>query len=382
MNQPKSSKILAILAIILLITSCRSSASVKTATATLPSTSTTIPTAAPTPTLNPEAQLASKIDGLVKGMYFNGAILAAREGKVLISKGYGMANLEHNVPNTPHTKFRLASMTKQFTAMAILQLQQAGKLNVTDPICLYIRNCPEAWQPITIHELLTHTSGIHEYWNTSSGCSDFKKQYADPYLIIDQFRNLPLDFPPGESWSYTDSGYILLGSIIETVSHLQYATYLQLNIFGPLGMANTGFDDNRLVIPDRAQGYSNATTNADYVDMSVAFSAGGLYSTVEDLFLWDQALYTDKLVSQSLLDEMFKPQAQISTTDSYGYGWFIGNTSDNQQIIFHPGEIEGFHPMIVRYPESKVFSIVLSNREDIDAISIANIIANTILEGK
>jgi CubicO group peptidase (beta-lactamase class C family) len=185
MDRARFSRFLVILLVLSMVSGCGGQKSVSTATATIVPTNTaiptqtTIPTVAPTPTLSPEAQLASQIDGYVADLtekgQFSGSILVGREGKVLISKGYGMANLEHNVPNTPHTKFRLASVTKQFTAMAILMLQQEGKLNVQDPICLYIYyDCPEAWQPITIHHLLTHTSGIHEMFDTA-GFEDFIK---------------------------------------------------------------------------------------------------------------------------------------------------------------------------------------------------------------
>jgi CubicO group peptidase (beta-lactamase class C family) len=255
--------------------------------------------------------------------------------------------------------------------MAILMLQQEGKLNVQDKICQYVYDCPEAWQPITIHHLLTHTSGIYNFTNASEYI-EYKKQFASPSNIIDRLRNLPLDFTPGEKHSYSNSGYILLGYIIEKASSYPYALYLQVKIFEPLGMINTGYDNNRLVIKDRAQGYSNSTTNADYIDMSVPYAAGGLYSTVEDLSLWDQALYTEKLVPQSLLEDMFTPFAPIpGSTDSYGYGWMISNAF-NQQLIFHTGGIEGFVTIIDRYPESKVVIIILGNREttNVNAISI------------
>jgi CubicO group peptidase (beta-lactamase class C family) len=292
-----------------------------------------------------------------------GSILVARDGKVLLSKGYGMANLELDVPNTPQTKFRLASVTKQFTAMAILLLQQQGKLNVQDPICKYIQDCPEAWQPITIHHLLTHTSGIHEYLTTAD-FEDFGKKSVSPIQIIDRFLHLPLDFVPGKSWSYSNSGYILLGYIIEKVSGQPYAIFLKKNIFGPLQMADTDYDNNRMVTKNRAAGYSSQYANAVYLDMSVPYAAGGLFSTVEDLFLWDQALYTDKLVPASLLGEVFAPKATIPDSDlSYGYGWFVG-MQFSRQWVSHSGGINGFCSVINRYPEDKVSVIILSNRED------------------
>jgi CubicO group peptidase (beta-lactamase class C family) len=375
MTPIKFYQFLAILITILLVSGCVSPTSATPTTAPTTPTITVIPTVAPTPTQTAEDKLASRIgnflNALVEQDRYSGSILVAKDGKVVISQGYGMANLEHEVPNMPQTKFRLGSITKQFTAMAILQLQQQGKLNVQDPICQYIFHCPAAWQPIRIHHLLTHTSGIHDF-TVASGYTEFKKQFSTPNDIIDRFRDLPLDFAPGEVWSYSNSGYIVLGSIIEKVSQMSYALFLQLNIFEPLGMANTGYDRNLSIIKDHAQGYSNSTSNADYIDMSVPYAAGGLYSTVEDLFLWDQALYTDKLVSLSLRDEMFTPFIPIPGSEtSYGYGWVIGKQS-NHQWISHAGGIEGFYTEIDRYPKEKVAIILLSNRADSDVAAISS----------
>jgi CubicO group peptidase (beta-lactamase class C family) len=324
--------------------------------------------------------LASQIDDMLTKLaeqdLFSGSVLVAKDGEVLISKGYGMANIELEAPNTPQTKFRIGSITKQFTAMAILQLQQEGKLNVNDPICQYIEDCPEAWEPVTIRQLLTHTSGIYNFTNASS-YPDFKMQHASPAEIIEQFRDLPLDFPPGETWSYSNSGYILLGYIIEDISGQSYAGFLKDNIFEPLQMADTGYDNNGDVIKNRASGYSSKRTNADYIDMSVVHAAGGLYSTVEDLFLWDQALYTDTLIPTPLREEMFTPLVQIPDTEvSYGYGWLI-DTQLNHKRISHSGGIEGFVTEIDRYPNDEVVIIVLSNLEralpDAIALGIAKV---------
>lgn len=344
------------------------------------------PTAASTSTQTTEVQLASQIDdfliALVEQDLFSGTILVASGGKVLISKGYGMADLENEVPNTPQTKFRLGSITKQFTAMAILQLQQEGKLNVQDPICKYMTNdCPEAWESITIQHLLSHTSGIHNFTDTP-GYPNFKKQSVKPYQIISQFRDLPVDFMPGEKWSYSNSGYIILGYIIEKVSGQSYAIFLQKHIFEPLQMADTAYANNLMVIKHRAAGYSSKYTNADYIDMSVPYAAGGVISTVEDLFRWDQALYTDELIPQALRDEMFTPFVPVPDTNlGYGYGWFIGKQLDHV-LISHGGNIEGFCAKIDRYPSEKVTIIVLSNRENTAVDVITSKIAQMIFEEK
>ena len=382
MTSTKFPQFLVMLAIVLLVSSCAVPTQVPPTT---PPTATTLPTAAPTPTQTAEAKLVSQIDdyltALVEQERFMGSILVAREGKVLISKGYGMANLELDVPNTPQTKFRLASVTKQFTAMAILQLQQQGKLNVQDPICKYIRDCPEAWQPITIHHLLTHTSGIHDYWDAPD-VEDFEKKSVSPIQIIDRFRDLPLDFEPGESLYYSNSGYALLGYIIEKVSGQPYAIFLENNIFEPLQMADTGYDNNRMVIKNRASGYASTAANAEYIDMSVAYAGGGLYSTVEDLFRWDQALYTDKLLSKPLRDEMFTPFVSLVGSElGYGYGWFIGKQFNHQGVAGW-GNMEGVRTAIDRYPDDQVTIIVLSNFENTSTGDITTEIARMIFGEK
>ena len=200
------SQYLVILTIMMLVSGCVSPTQVLPITTSVAPTSTTPPTTAPTRTKTVEAQLVAEIDEfmttLVEQNEFSGSLLVARDGEVLICKGYGMANFELEVPNTPQTKFRLGSITKQFTAMAVLQLQQQGKLDVQDPICQYIQDCPEAWRPITIHHLLTHSSGIRNF-TVSSSYAEFKKQSTTPINTVDQFRNLPLDFVPGERWRYS-----------------------------------------------------------------------------------------------------------------------------------------------------------------------------------
>ena len=291
-----------------------------------------------------------------------------------------MADRDHDVPNTPQTIFRLGSVTKQFTAMAILQLQQMGKLNVQDPICPYVQECPAAWQPITIHQLLTHTSGIPELTALPT-FPDFKKRPATPAETIDLFRELPLDFTPGEEWSYSNSGYIVLGAIVEAASGEPYCDFVEKHITQPLQMVNTGCDFHLPVTANRAQGYSDSDTVADDIDMSIPFSAGGLISTVEDLFRWDQALYTTELLPQSLLDRLFMPMAPIpapnGAEEAYGYGWVIGEQF-NQPRIWHRGSIEGFLSEIDRYPDHHDTIIVLSNREDVDLPGVTSEIARMV----
>jgi CubicO group peptidase (beta-lactamase class C family) len=305
--------------------------------------------------------LAAKIDeymnAQVQNRHFSGSILVASEGKVVTKKGYGLANIEHNVPNSSETRFRLGSITKQFTAAAILLLQEQGKLDVKDPVCKYLPQCPDAWKEITLHHLLTHTSGIPNFTNYP----DYQKTMAlpsAPEATIGRFRDKPLDFKPSEKYSYSNSGYVVLGYIIEKVAGKAYSAFLKEAIFDPLKMANTGYDETARVISHRAAGYerrAGTITNASYLDMTIPFSAGGLYSTVEDLFIWDQALYTFKLLSKKSLDAMF-----TAFLGDYAYGWAIGKQF-NRNTVGHGGGINGFSTNIVRYTDDEACIIVLSN---------------------
>jgi len=356
------------------------------------------------PTLESES-LSSKIDKtlnlLTKRDAFTGAVLVARNGEVLFSQGYGLADRDQDLPNTPQTKYRLGSITKQFTAMAILMLQAQGKLTVQDPVCRYISECPEMWQGITIHQLLTHTSGIPDF----TGLPDYeitRSMPSSPLQTMARFKDRPMDFKPGEKWSYSNSNYIVLGYIIETASGRSYETFLQKNIFESVQMKNTGYDHNDGSLARGYTGFYDHWDNADYVDMTIPYAAGGLYSTIEDLYRWDQVLYTEQLVSRDLLQLMFTPQANIPTTGlSYGYGWVIGEMN-NHQAVSHGGGLEGFATAIrgytsnsgngfkdnrdlvgfaaeiTRYIDDKVTIIILSNRDTTNVETLNDLIAQII----
>lgn len=322
-------------------------------------------------------QITAKVDEYMKAVIrvngFSGTVLIARDGKPIVSRGYGMANIELGVPNTPETIFRLGSVTKQFTAMSIMMLQERGKLNVNDAMCKYIAACPDAWKPITIRNLLTHTSGITNY----TGFPDFAKTTILPITPIemtDRLKKEPLEFTPGEKFAYSNSGYFLLGAIIEKVSGKPYADFLQENIFTPLGMRSTGYDDPLRIIMHRAAGYqirSGKVINASYMDMTVPYAAGSLYSTTGDLLIWDQALYTEKLVSKRSLDEIFTPWKGEA---GYGFGWGISKKFDRREIS-HGGGIYGFATQIARYPDDRVTVVVLSNIQSAPAGTIADNLA-------
>lgn len=292
---------------------------------------------------------------------FSGSILLAKDGQPLVSKGYGYANIELGVPNSPDTVYLLGSITKQFTGMAIAMLQEEGKLRADDPACNYLQDCPESWADITIRQLLWHTSGIPNY----TSFPEFAARTVSPIntpQMMEMLRDRPLDFAPGTDQSYSNSGYFLLGSIIEAVSGQTYAGFLDERIFTPLGMEHSSYDVPDEIIRNRAAGYvrrNGELFNALYTDMTIPFAAGALHSTTGDLLLWDQALYTDKLVSAASLEEIFTPN---EPGDGYGFGWSIGQRFD-KRLIAHGGGIYGFSTHIARFPDDKVTVIVLSNIE-------------------
>ncbi len=315
---------------------------------------------------------ASQIDALVSkyGEYnqFNGSILVAQHGKVLFSKGFGMANMEWSIENQTDTKFRLASVSKQFTAMLIVQLVAEGKLALHEPISKYLPDYPKKnGDQITLHHLLTHTSGIPNYTNFPNYREIMPKRMS-PEALVANFADSALEFVPGEKFSYSNSGYTLLGYIIEKTSGKSYEEMLQEKIFVPLQMKNSGFDHPASILDNRASGYDKqgkSYVNSSFIDVSVAYSAGGIYSTVEDMYLWDQALYSEKLLPKKYLTEVFKEH--ISSWDGfYGYGWEIspiriGSSEERLSVIMHGGAINGFNSNIIRVPSDSSFIIILAN---------------------
>jgi CubicO group peptidase (beta-lactamase class C family) len=292
---------------------------------------------------------------------FSGAVLVAQEGRILLEKGYGPADRETGLANTPQTRFHIGSLTKQFTAMAILQLQERGKLQVTDHISQYLPDCPAAWRDITIEHLLTHTSGLPDYFD-QPGLDALLTQAVAPGEIVNLFRNQPLLFKAGSTYRYSNSGYVLLGEIIERASGESYADWIERNILTPLGMAGTTYGSSG---PDGscAVGYETAWTRAPDADLSLGYAAGGLCSTVEDLFRWDQALYTTHICSQGSLDAMFSLHVRVVGNLGYGYGWFVWDGSGGRRIS-HTGLFYGYSAIIARFPEARVTVIMLSNLED------------------
>lgn len=305
------------------------------------------------------AHMEHVIQSFVDSKRFMGAVLVARGNDILLDKGYGFADLEWNVPNTPTTKFRLGSITKQFTACSILLLEERGKLSINDPVKRYISDAPAAWDKITIFNLLTHTSGIPSFTSFPDYAS-LEPFPTTPKALVARFKDKPLDFQPGEKWSYSNSGYAVLGYLIETVSGEPYAKFVQDNIFAPLGMKDSGYDSNSAIIPHRAMGYSpgpDGFVNAGYIDMTVPFSAGGLYSTTEDLLRWERGLFGGMLLSPTSLQKMMTP-----FKGDYAFGLSV-RTLNGHKVIRHEGGIEGFNTILAYTPADKLTVIVLANEE-------------------
>jgi CubicO group peptidase (beta-lactamase class C family) len=309
---------------------------------------------------------ADEIDKLLQ-MYvdygqFNGSVLVAEKGNIIYKKGFGYANMEWEIPNTTATKFRLASVSKQFTATLIMQLVEEGKIKLDGKLSSYLPYYrKDTGEKVTIHQLLTHTSGIPSYTNRYGGQLNRLTLEADSLVI--KYCSDSLEFEPGSQFRYNNSGYAILGAIIEHVSEKSYQQVLQEKIFEPLGMKNSGYDNDERLLANRASGYAkdfSGYRNASFLDMSVPYAAGALYSTVEDLYLWDRGLYANKILKQSSLEKMFTPEM-----NHYGYGWGIyylpSGDEDSVKSVAHSGGINGFSTRIMRILKDQHLIVALAN---------------------
>lgn len=289
---------------------------------------------------------------------FSGSIAVIKHGEVLFNKAYGHANIEHKVKNTTKTKYKIWSITKQFTAAAILILEERGLLSVEDSFKKYFPEWADLNAKITIHHLLTHTSGIFNYSNLPDSHITFQRMHHKKPDLIKMFLSKPLDFEPGTQWNYSNTAYYLLGMLIEKLSGKTYSEFLIENIFRPLGMFNTGIDDEKKVIENKASGYylnGNELIHCNYINMNLMLSSGGMYSTTEDLLIWSQALNNDKLLSRKSIEKMNNPYM-----NNYGYGVAI-NMNGNRRVIHHSGSCEGFLSEMHRYVDDDFAVVVLSN---------------------
>jgi CubicO group peptidase (beta-lactamase class C family) len=309
---------------------------------------------------------------------FNGAVLVMKQNKVLLKKGYGMADREWNIPNTADTKFRIGSITKQFTSTCILQLIEAGKLSLDDKLSKFYPDFPKG-DSVTIHMLLNHTSGIASYTDQKEFMSVAPLSWSKDSMVS-FFKNKPYNFSPGTKWQYNNSGYFLLGCIIEKVSGQSYNDYLQQHILDKLAMKNSGTDKLDSVLAFRARGYSKRgkkTVNADYISMDWPFSAGVLYSTLDDMYKWDRALYGNAVLTDASKQKMFTPGKS-----NYGYGVTI-DSMENRLRIWHNGGIPGFSANFSRFVNDDICTIIFSNNEsntDFVAIALADILFDVAVE--
>jgi D-alanyl-D-alanine carboxypeptidase len=289
---------------------------------------------------------------------FAGDVLVAKDGEVLLRQGFGLADREWNVAHCATGKFRLGSLTKQFTAAAILQLMERGALVLDDEIARHYREAPAAWRDVTLFHLLTHTSGIASNTSIPGFFQEMAQRDLSPREIIALTENEPLDFVPGTKFKYCNGGYVILGQVIERLSGKPYEDYIRENILAPLGLGNTGYEHVDMLIPRRVPGYRlrrGAIENAAYLAMSLPYAAGAIYSCVDDLLAWQRALATAKPISAASRDLMFADHGQ-----GYGFGWGIQRQFSRRHYV-HAGGINGFSVVLSHYPDDDLTLILLAN---------------------
>jgi CubicO group peptidase (beta-lactamase class C family) len=334
------------------------------------------------------AAMRSYLEGLAAKKRFTGAAIVVRRGQVLTRFAAGQA--AKGVPVRPDTIFRLASVSKQFTAMLVLKQRDRGRLRLDDKICpylvpAYVKACPKAWGPITINEILNHTSGIPDI----SEMPDFFPKLPKPTTtqeIINRFVNKPLDFKPGTSWKYSNSGYILAGAIVEKVSHKPFGTVLHDDITGPLNLTHTGYSTG-YPPAGYARGYLNLSTPAPPINGSQANAAGGVYSDVDDMSRWDRAFGANEVAPPATVKLAFTPQARCpsggcldSPSTAYAYGWLV-DTLQGHRYLYHPGLLQGYHTSNAYLPGDDIAVVVLSNVQDTDVNGINRRLATMALTG-
>src|SRR5215469_4144530 len=318
---------------------------------------------------------------------FSGSVLVAGDGRILYQHSFGYANLEWKIPNDLHTKFEIGSMTKQFTALLVLQFVNEGRIKLDGHLSDYLPYYrKDTGNRVTVKQLLSHTSGIPNFTSTpgfldgaASRTTYVVKDFAQKYCSGD------LEFAPGTRFHYSNSGYFLLGAILEQASGSSYEQLLKDRIFTPVGMNGSGYAHSETIIPHRASGYersSDGLRNARFYDMSIPFAAGALYSTVGDLFLWDQALYGERLLPANVRDLLFRPNLE-----NYGFGWGIlipknGSANAGETVLMHGGAIFGFQSVIERIPKEKELIVLLDNTDSPKLLEIALEVRRRLLSDK
>nr|WP_242003062.1 serine hydrolase domain-containing protein [Vulcaniibacterium tengchongense] len=300
------------------------------------------------------------------------AVLVLRDGRALVRRGYGLAELEAGTPVTPQTHFRLASVSKQFTAAAVLLLVAEGKLGLDQPARRWLPALPPAADAITLRHLLTHTSGLLDYEDLMDPADARQVRDADVLRLL-QAEDRTY-FPPGSAYRYSNSGYALLALIVERASGRRYADFLRERIFVPLGMNAVAYEAGISDVPHRAYGYSERGgrwVRTDQSPTSAALGDGGIYASIDDLARWDAALYDERLLPRALLEQAFAPATPTDDPEvAYGFGWRITG-----ETVWHSGETIGFRNVLVRYPQRRLTVAVLTNRDDPEPYALAKRIA-------
>lgn len=305
------------------------------------------------------------------------SIAVLRDGVIVYARGYGLANVEHEVAATEHTMYQLASVTKQFTATVVMQLVEEGKLTLATPLHSVLPDVPDAWSAVTVAQLLNHTSGIPSYTSVPDFGSLMRKDFK-PAELIALVRDRPMDFVPGQQWRYNNSGYVLLGMMIEQITGQPWGTVLEARLFKPAGMATARVNDHSIVVPHRAQGYAwqnGVLRNGEYVSPTQPYAAGALLVSVLDLAKWDETLVKRPMLSPASLAAMYAP-APIAggKTHPYGFGWDVTPYRGHTRYG-HSGGIPGFSTYYARFMNDTLSVIVLANEGSGGAERIANGIA-------
>jgi CubicO group peptidase (beta-lactamase class C family) len=328
----------------------------------------------------PSVQKGQSLAEYLDSVNFSGSVLVSRNNEIIHAAGYGFANAELKVSNTPDTQFYIASLTKQFTSLAIMQLQEKGLLDINDPVEKYLPEFPNG-SKITIKHLLTHSAGLYDFTDDWNGLKQLNLSAQD---VVDRFKDKDLNFEPGSKVRYSSSGYVLAGQIIEAVSSMSYAHYIESQIFNPLNMSHSSYGysmDDGLV---KAIGYKNGVPQ-ESVNMSLPYAAGSLSSSVSDFYLWDQALYSSSLINERSLQEIY-PSDRSALGIGFGtgkfkvvmgLGWGIYETDFDPEYS-HAGNVDGFSTVVSRYPNQKAMIVILSNQDRFDVFTLKNRIARSV----
>ena len=321
--------------------------------------------------------MRDKLDGVVREHDFLGTVLVLAEGNSLLAQGYGLADLENDVSHELHTKFRIGSITKMFTAMSVMILAEQGKVQIDDLLSKHLEDIPGRWAEITLHHLLSNTSGIMHSW-ALPGFTENMSLRATSQETIQKFFDQPLVAPPGEKYHYSGAGFFTLALVIEQVSGMSDEEFLRTNILDPLEMADTGCDHPDRILPHRARGYApteDGLINSPMIYMPILTGGGNLYSTVEDLAKWDAALNDGQLISETSYRQMYTP-----VLNNYAYGWRV-EVENERRSVMHGGGVSGFNTFLLRFPEDEVCIIVLSNVNPAPVRPIAQKLAAVVFGG-